>query len=117
MLLNNSVYRHNPLNATISLLTIIYIFVSCGLSGLPGISRLSIISAGTIAFLLFVRGRQLQFPSWLLMIVVLYLYLIVPGLATPVVAFDEVSQSATTFIGTVCVSLVLISFHPETVTC
>lgn len=107
MHLNNGTHKRNYYDIAIVLLAVIYIFVSCGLSGLPDVSRLSFISAAAMAALLLLRKQSLNVPPWLLLIVALYLYLIIPCLALPAIAWETITGTTTAFIGTVCISLVL----------
>lgn len=77
------------------------------MSGLPGISRLSFVSAAAMAALLLIRKGRLVVPLWLLWFVALYLYLLIPCLGLPDIPWDAVSGATTVLIGTACIALVL----------
>jgi O-antigen ligase len=65
------------------------------------------LSAFALAVLLFVRKKKLNIPPWLLLIVALYLYLIVPCLVLPLVEWGQIFGVSTVLIGTVSIGLVL----------
>jgi hypothetical protein len=60
-----------------------------------------------MAWLLLIRKQKLSVPPWIFTITALYLYLILPVMASSDPPWDTISGTVTVLIGSVCICLVL----------
>lgn len=97
------------MNNFISVIIFVYTVVSFGLTGVVGVSRLSLVASVIMVVLLLIRRERLLVPPWILLFVTLYLFLIAPALTLPVPAWEMIAGTSTVFIGTLCIGLALIN--------
>lgn len=91
----------------VSILIFVYSVVGFGMTGVPGVSRLSSVSATILAFLLLVNKKKYYVPPWILVIAALYTYLITATIIMSSVDYDVIFGVATVLIGSVGVGIAL----------
>jgi len=87
--------------------SLVYVITVFGLNGVPDVSMLGFFSAVFLFLLLFLYIGKLQLPSWTLIILSFYFYMILPafGLETPPI--EKISMLTTAFIGALSIGLAL----------
>lgn len=85
----------------------IYIIVTFGLSGIPSLSRLALVSSFLLFFLLLLSIGKLEYPSWLLIILLFFVYLVLPAMALDKVPTDRLGTLTVAFVGAAALGLAI----------
>jgi O-antigen ligase len=76
-----------------------------GLSGIPGVARLAIITAVIILMFLFFKGLLCPLPKWVVLPAIFYFYLVLPALMFDNPPWEEICTFTTAFLGTIGVAI------------
>ena len=89
----------------ISGISIVYVIVSFGLSGIPGVSRLALYSAALLSILLIFYVGKLKLPLWSLIFLLFYTYIALPAFALKEIPYDKLGTLIVVFIGTLSIGM------------
>lgn len=87
--------------------SLVYIVVAFGLSGISGVSRLSLYSAVLLFLFISIKSKNIKIPLWLFVILFFYVYIALPAFSLEKIPFERIGTLLVVLVGTISIGIAL----------